>query len=126
MPYTRLGDLDSLVLNNKATCDNPCCILTMNNEVILMGNIYLNDYTAGEVVATLPESMRPNEDIFFSAYLDMDLIRVNVNSKGEIIIYQDATGGLYLNGIEFNVNDKYYNSDLGNNYKQGTTGYDGY
>lgn len=121
MPYNRLGDINTLTLSNKAQCDNPCCILTLDNNVMLMGNIYLSGYESGEIIATLPSSMHPNNDIFFPAYLDTTLVRVNVNSKGEIIIYQDATGGLYLNGKSFNVSDHYYNSSIGNNFSQGTS-----
>lgn len=121
MPYNKLGDLNTLTLSNKAQCNNPCCILTLDNNVILMSNIFLTDYKSGEIIATLPSSMRPTDDIFIPVYLDTTLIRVNINSKGEIIIYQNATGGLYLNGHTFNVCDKYYNKSIGNNYSQGTS-----
>lgn len=121
MPYTKLGDINTLTLSNKAQCDNPCCILTLNNDVILMGNIFLTDYESGEVIAILPSSMRPSEDIFIPVYLDTSLVRININNKGEIIMYQDATGGLYLNGITFNVCDQYYNETIGNNFSQGTS-----
>lgn len=122
MPYNILGDLQTLTLSPSAECDNPCCILTINNDVMLMGNISLTNYQAGTMLATLPESMRPMDNVMIPAFLNDTLVRVTLNPDGELSIAQDIDGEtLYLNGVSFNVCDRYYNSSIGNNFSQGTS-----
>ena len=122
MPYNILGDLQTLTLSPSAECDNPCCILTINNDVMLMGNISLTNYQSGAMFATLPESMRPADNVMIPAFLGEALVRVTLNPDGELSIAQDANGEtLYMNGVSFNVCDRYYNSSIGNNFSQGTS-----
>ena len=122
MPYNILGDLQTLTLSSSAECDNPCCILTINNDVMLMGNISLTNYQAGAMFATLPESMRPTDNVMIPVFLNDTLVRVTLNPDGELSIAQDANGEtLYMNGVSFNVCDRYYNSSIGNNFSQGTS-----
>lgn len=122
MPYNILGDLQTLTLSPSAECDNPCCILTINNDVMLMGNISLTNYQAGAMFATLPESMRPTDNVMIPAFLGETLVRVTLNPDGELSIAQDVDGEtLYMNGVSFNVCDRYYNSSIGNNFSQGTS-----
>lgn len=122
MPYNILGDLQTLTLSPSAECDNPCCILTINNDVMLMGNISLTNYQAGTMFATLPESMRPMDNVMIPAFLNDTLVRVTLNQDGELSIAKDANGKtLYLNGVSFNVCDRYYNASIGNNFSQGTS-----
>ena len=122
MPYNILGDIQTLTLSPSAECENPCCILTINNDVMLMGNITLTNYQSGTMFATLPESMRPTDVIALPVFLGETLIRVTLNASGELSISQDANGEiLYTNGISFNVCDTYYNSTIGNNFSQGTS-----
>ena len=122
MPYNILGDLQTLTLSPSAECDNPCCILTINNDVMLMGNISLTNYQAGTMFATLPESMRPTDIVMIPAFLEETLVRVTLNPNGELSIAQDANGEtLYMNGVSFNVCDRYYSSSIGNNFSQGTS-----
>lgn len=122
MPYAILGDLQTLTLSNNVQCDNPCCILTMDNIVELMGNMVLDGYVGYTALATLPESMRPIYEIAVPVYLDNTLIRLTVNPNGELSIPASGSGDtLYLNGVMFNVCDRYYNSEIGNNFSQGTS-----
>lgn len=124
MPYNRLGDLQTLTLGTSATCDNPCCVLTLDDVVELMGNISLNGYSSGEALATLPSSMRPVHDIIVPVCLDnseLALVPLRVAPNGEMSLDSSVdTGTLYLNGVTFNVCDQYYNSTIGNNFSQGT------
>lgn len=144
MPYNILGDLQTLTLSPSAQCDNPCCILTLDNSVQLMGNILLTDYESGTGFATLPESMRPMDTIFVPVYLDaaidattlvllyvtlgletqlpaLNLVPMEVTPDGEMCLNMDIPSGtLYLNGVEFGAYDRYYNDTIGNNYSQGT------
>ncbi len=122
MPYTLLGDLQSLTLASNVTCDNLCCILTLNNEVILMGNMLLTDYVADATIATLPETMRPIDDIVLPIIVDTQQSYLTINSNGELKLPLQITAGmLYCNGLSFNVCDRYYNSTIGNNFSQGTS-----
>lgn len=122
MPYNILGDLQTLNLSPSAECNNPCCILTINNDVMLMGNISLTNYQSGTMFATLPESMRPLDNVMIPVFLNDTLVRVTLNPDGELSIAQDVDGEtLYMNGVSFNVCDRYYNSSIGNNFSQGTS-----
>ena len=122
MPYNKLGDLQTLTLSDDVRCDNPCCILTLDCIVQLMGNMQLNAHTADTAIATLPASMRPLDDIRLPVYLDTSLKQLTITPEGELKLGGDAvTGMLYTNGLSFNVGDRYYNADIGNNFPQGTS-----
>ena len=122
MPYNKLGDLQTLTLADNVQCDNPCCILTLDCTVHLMGNMHLNGYEANAAIATLPTSMRPLDEICLPAYLDTSLKQLIVTPEGEIRLGENVVAGmLYTNGLSFNVCDRYYNADIGNNFPQGTS-----
>lgn len=145
MPYAILGDLQTLTLESTATMPNACVILTLDNDVILMDNVTLATYTADSTFATLPESMRPQNDIVIPVYLDskidatipvllyntlgldaepasLNLMPLKINPNGELSIPVSVDNGtLYLNGVTFNVCGTYYNSTIGNNFSQGTS-----
>ena len=116
MPYNKLGNLQTLTLSNDVQCDNPCCILTLDCIVQLMGNMHLNGYEANTAIATLPTSMRPLDEICIPVYLDTTLKQLIVTVDGDV-----TAGLLYTNGVSFNVCDRYYNSEIGNNFPQGTS-----
>ena len=144
MPYNILGDIQTLTLAPSAHMDNPCCILTLDNSVQLMGNVELEGYEAGAAFATLPESMRPMATIIVPVYVDkgvnatdavmiyaaldieaelptLSLQPLTITPDGEIgIPISVANGTVYLNGLEFGAYDRYYNSEIGNNFYQGT------
>lgn len=126
MPYTILGDLQTLILGNTVICSNPCCILTLNCEVLLMGVMEVTNLEANSTLFKLPESMTPHDQIILPVYVE--------NSDGmtiqQLLINKDGTASLkislinsvvYVNGLTFNVADRYYNSDIGNNISQGTS-----
>ena len=122
MAYNKLGDLQTLTLSDDVRCDNPCCILTLDCTVQLMGNMRLDGYEANTPIATLPTSMRPIDEICLPAYLDTALKRLTITPEGEIRLGEDVVAGmLYTNGSSFNVCDRYYNADIGNNFPQGTS-----
>lgn len=122
MPYNKLGDLQTLTLSDGVQCDNPCCILTLDCTVQLMGNMRLNGYGANTPLATLPASMRPIGEIRIPVYLDTAVKRLTVTPGGELKLGEDvAAGMLYTDGLSFNVCGRYYNTDIGNNFPQGTS-----
>lgn len=122
MPYNKLGDLQTLTLSGDVQCDNPCCILTLDCIVQLMGNMRLNGYRANTPLATLPTSMRPIDEICIPVYLDTAVRQLTITPEGELELGEDVVAGmLYTNGLSFNVCDRYYNTDIGNNFSQGTS-----
>ena len=122
MPYSKLGDLQTLTLSDGVRCGNPCCILTLDCIVQLMGNMHLDGYGANAPLATLPASMRPVDEICIPVYLDTAVRRLTVTPEGELKLGEDVVAGtLYTNGVSFNVCDRYYNADIGNNFPQGTS-----
>lgn len=122
MPYNKLGDLQTLTLSDGVLCDNPCCILTLDCTVQLMGNMRLAGYAAGTPIAALPESMSPVDEIRLPVYLDTALTPLTVTAAGELELGEDvAAGTLYASGLSFNVCGRYYNADIGNNFPQGTS-----
>lgn len=122
MPYNKLGDLQTLTLSNDVQCDNPCCILTLDCTVQLMGNMHLNGYEANTPLATLPTSMRPSDEICMPVYLDTAVKQLIITPEGELKLSEGVVAGmLYTNGLSFNVCDRYYNADIGNNFSQGTS-----
>lgn len=122
MPYSTLGDIQTLTLSNNVRCDNPCCILTLNCNVMLMGNMELDNYEKDTPLATLPQSMRPVEETAIPVYLGNTLQKMTVSIDGEMSIPVSGDAEtLYTNGISFNVCGRYYNSEIGNNFSQGTS-----
>lgn len=122
MPYTQLGDLQTMTLADSASCDNACCILTLDNIVLLMGNMELDGYVGGTALATVPESMRPIETVVRPVCLGDDVVLLTISTDGELTLKADhESGTLYLNGFTFTPSDRYYNRTIGNNFSQGTS-----
>lgn len=121
MPYTKLGDLQLLTLSSNATTDNKCTVMSLNNSVSFMGNIELTGYAANTVFATLAESMRPTSEVVIPVYIEDELAKMTISSNGEMSLAIDADGILYLNGIVFSANSRYYNAEIGNNFPQGSS-----
>ena len=121
MPYTKLGDLQLLTLSSNATTDNKCTVMSLNNSVSFMGNIELTGYAANTVFATLAESMRPTSEVVIPVYIEDEITKMTISSNGEMSLAIDADGILYLNGIVFSANSRYYNAEIGNNFPQGSS-----
>ena len=121
MPYTKLGDLQLLTLSSNATTYNKCTVMSLNNSVSFMGNIELTGYAAYTAFATLAESMRPTSDVAIPVYIEDELTKMTISSNGEMSLAIDADGILYLNGIVFSANSRYYNAEIGNNFPQGSS-----
>lgn len=121
MPYTKLGDLQLLTLSDNASTENNCTVMSLNNSVSFMGNIELNGYTAYSTFATLAESMRPKEEVAIPVYVEDELTRLTIATDGKMSLAIDADGILYINGIIFSANSRYYNAEIGNNFPQGSS-----
>lgn len=129
MPYNVLGGMTTLTLADNATCENQCVLLTRDNDVILCADIAVTDGTAKQVVATLPEGFRPKSAVSNVLYLSRGVLsKITLAPSGEISLSTDIVGDYTVecNGMRFNISDAYYNSEIGNNYPQGTTDLQGY
>lgn len=127
MPYTVIGDIGEYELDSSGTAENKCNILTLNNVVMLCDNVTVNDYMALDPLIKLSsEQFYPESEICIPICIEENnsfLIKpLHVNTNGELYLddsYENAT--IYLNGICFNVNSKYYTPYIGNIYNNGTS-----
>lgn len=128
MPYTTLGDLQTISLNSNFDMDNPCIILSLNCGVNILDNInVIGNYTANARIFTLPTTM----DTYTQTYLpvcvkkDDDIIvsYLSISSVGVVSMPINLSTGdiIYTNGLIFNCLNHYYNETLGNNFPQGTS-----
>lgn len=144
MPYTVIGAIGELVLSDSATASNgnKCVLMSLNNEVMFCDNIQVSNYSSGEEFAVLPdESMCPETSATFpvkvttkesalTAYEhDNGLIgshlpfaQLTVSDTGALSINRDLDEGtVYLCGLSFTANSKYYTPEIGNIYNNGTS-----
>lgn len=144
MPYTVIGAIGELVLSDGATASNgnKCVLMSLNNEVMLCDNIQVSNYSSGEEFAVLPdESMCPETSVTFpvkvtakeSAFTayehDNGLIgahlpfaQLTITDTGALSVNRDLDNGtVYLCGLSFTANSKYYTPEIGNIYNNGTS-----
>lgn len=127
MPYTVIGGIGEMELGEHSSSENKANILTLNNVLMFAGDIVLQDYTAGEIIATVSDdAMKPALDIVVPVYLLDDatfsIAPLIFNTDGELQIpfdYENAT--LYLSGIVISLNNKYYTPEIGNIFNNGTS-----
>ena len=126
MPYTILGDLQTLELGETVQCNNPCCILTLDCQVMILDVMEVTNLSPESVIFKLPESMTPTDQIIIPVYVEnsngINLTPLYINTNGTATMrVQLSNSVLYTNGIIFNCADKYYNGEIGNNFSQGTS-----
>ena len=144
MPYTVIGAIGELVLSDSATASNgnECVLMSLNNEVMFCDNIQVSNYSSGEEFAVLPdEAMFPETSVAFpvkvtakeSAFTayehDNGLIgahlpfaQLTITDAGALSIDRDlGNGTVYLCGLSFTANSKYYTPKIGNIYNNGTS-----
>lgn len=127
MPYTIIGGIGEVELDSSASMENKCNILTLNNVVMLCDNVILNEYLAFDPILTLSEeSLFPDTEICVPVCIThestTEIVPLYINTDGTLVLhesYEAAT--LWLNGICFNVNSKYYTPFIGNIYDNGTS-----
>ena len=116
--------LNQLTLSSNITMSNPCVLKTLENIVMILGNMTANNLTANQVLATLPQGFRPANEVQIAYFHNTTTRRLIISANGEITCSQGAISGsstLHTNGLMFNVNDYYYNSSRGNNIPYGST-----
>ena len=96
MPYTIIGDIQKLeLLTNKATMDNPCFILTLDNQVLIGDDIVLLNGYNKEAIVQLPESMRPVKPVVLPVYYKTTNSATSSSTASNITI--DTDGRVFHN-----------------------------
>lgn len=127
MPYTIIGGIGVMTLADNCEMPNPANVMTLNNQIMLCGNCTLTNYTANSSFATLSESdMCPDDDIFIPVVIndtnDVFLAILRISPLGELSLNTSMDNGIvYLNGIQFTSNSKWYTPEIGNIYNNGTS-----
>lgn len=115
---TELLSLDEITPASNVTIANPCILKTKENILMFVSNMVVSNYTAGQVLATLPNDFRPNSRTTSVCFCNTTTRRLFIDPNGEISCSHPTTSGtvtIEMNGLCVNINDSYYNSSLGNN-----------
>ena len=97
-------------------------IVSNNCIVFLMGSLTLSpqsNWNNGHVLFTVPEKARPTNMVNLPAFMipsggttaDWQIVPVRITSNGNVTLRVPLNAGtyyLYLNGLMYSVNDKYY------------------
>lgn len=103
-----------LQLASNVSMVNPFVMLTKTNQVCFMSDLVITNYTAGQVLFTLPEECRPKRTARLSLYLGTDPALLSMYAGGTAgftnAITPAFTGNktLWLNGASFSINDMFY------------------
>lgn len=123
MPYNKLGGMTNIHTADNVTSDNTCIILTMDNIVEIMGSLHLYNYEANTTLFTVPTTYAPMNDIHIPVISSIPNVHtLTIASTGEISVNESFVNNiLYTNGLCYNICDKYYNEQIGNNQPQYTS-----
>lgn len=127
MPYTIIGGIGVMTLADNCKMTNPANVMTLNNQIMLCGNCTLTNYTANSSFATLSEKdMYPDDDIFLPVVINdtngVFLAVLRISPLGKLSLNTSMDNGIvYLNGLQFTSNSKWYTPEIGNIYNNGTS-----
>lgn len=96
----------STVMNTTAV------MLTSTNDVQIMGDAALDNYTAGDEVLTLPVECCPDRIVKIPVIVNDGTDRVvpfTIDTNGNCTLpYSYTSADVYLSGVNFNVSDRWY------------------
>lgn len=129
MPYAIVNAIDQYTAAGNVSLenDNPCVILTKDCLVQFMDNMVVSGYTAGNVLATLPENYKPVSPVTFLVPVlyegDRTYEHMTLTTDGTLTLpHTYATEfTIFLNGVNVNVCGTYYTNEIGNNANVGTS-----
>lgn len=129
MPYGKIAYIGQMIVQSNMVMTNKSAFIDLNNVVYFCGNAMVADYTAGEVLATLPDEMMfPLQTVVIPVCVtEADaiiptVVPMTVNTDGTIEIGADlADADLYLSGVSFTANSRYYTPEIGNVYPNNTS-----
>jgi hypothetical protein len=112
------GRYELTVAPSGAEVDNVTVMLSSVNDVQVIGDFTLTDYTAKTVFATLPEECRPDKTVRIPVVIGsttditvanmIDILTVEPNGEMSLWLDHDGTNKLYMSGINFNISDRWY------------------
>lgn len=125
MPYTKIGGMAEVTVGEKVACDCPWVILTMDNELIFLGDFTVSDNTeANMMLFTLPKGYRPKKDMLMQigclkteTSTDVGMATVKFGADGKVITTSkpiSATASYLLRNRSVCIADAFYNAELGN------------
>lgn len=103
----------TLVAAPGATFDTDVVMLSCINNVQIIGDCDLVNYTANSPIATLPEECRPGKVVKVAVIANDGtedrVATLTVAIDGTITLPFDyATGHIYFSGLNFNISDNWY------------------
>ena len=125
MPYGKIGGMTQVTLAENVQCDCPWVILTMNNDIVFLGDFTFTGTPSGAtLLCTLPEGYRPRNDMYVQCVvkknktsLSLYTTSVALSSDGQLktTVAPMAKGDSYqFHNKEISIMDKFYNNDIGN------------
>lgn len=129
MAYNQIFTIGVCTLNDdfEFVRDNPCNIMTLDNEIILCDDIYYPyNYIAGTKIFTVSE-----EDMFPDYQLKIPIVVHTLYGDFPDIFILNTDGTAHIdnsfyqptfltNGIMWNINANFYTPEIGNIYNDGS------
>lgn len=92
--------------------DTDTVMLSCTNDVQIIGDCTLTNYTALETITTLPEECRSGKVVKIPVIVDDGterMVALTVNVDGTVTLPFDyASAVIYLSGVNFNISDNWY------------------
>lgn len=120
MAYSRIAGIGKLSILN-GTVDNETVLQTMDNIICFTSNISGVTRNAQTAFAQLPSTINnPDKLTFFTANIRVGTTYTPkpffITTSGYISCLEALSNAtVYLNGVNVNINDKFYNDTIGNN-----------
>lgn len=129
MPYGKIAYIGQMTVQSNMVMTNKSAFIDLNNVVYFCGNAMVADYTAGDVLATLPDEMMfPLQTVVIPVCVQEadavapTVVAMTVNTDGTIEIGTDLNDAdLYLSGVSFTANSRYYTPEIGNVHPNNTS-----
>ena len=96
------------LIDNTQSVTTDVVMLTCVNDVQILGDFYLQNYTDNNVIAVLPEECRPSTVIDFPAVFNSSIVVLEINPAGEIRMMANGSGTLFTSAINFNISERWY------------------
>lgn len=130
MAYTIIANIGVCDLNDdfEFVQDNPCNLMTLDNEIMLCDDIYYPyAYVAGTTIFTVSDAiMYPDFQMkipivihtFYGDFSDILVLDTDGTAHVDNSFYQPM---FLLNGIKWHINANFYTPAIGNIYNDGTS-----
>lgn len=130
MPYSVIGAIGNMSVREGTSCPNPCAMMTLNNCVMLCGDWTVEDNDPDVDIAVLPrQAMFPRNPMRVPVMVETEFngsscyvnTYLTVTAEGGLRCPVPGKITVLSNGLVINVNDVYYNQEIGNTSGNGTS-----